>query len=271
MATTKRVVVIAGVGNGTGTGGAVAHLFTKEGYAVALLARHEDSIRKLADELNQAGGEAVAFPLSSYSAESIDSTWASIKAQFPTPKYNIRVGIWNAAEGLFKEFLNITQEEFEKATQLVNAAFAFSKQAILTFKENEIEPENGKRGALIYTGATSSLRGNVFTSAFSPPKFALRSLSQSLNKSFGKENIHVAHVVIDGVILTDRVRERYAKGPEWEQNQDVRLDGMSIAKSYLYLVQQGRSAWTWELDCKCIQVATKRILFVDIHGSAPRS
>jgi short-subunit dehydrogenase len=62
----------------------------------------------------------------------------------------------------------------------------------VTFKENEIEPENGKRGALIFTGATAALRGNVTTTAFAAGKFGKRAISQSLNKEFGKDNIHVS-------------------------------------------------------------------------------
>jgi len=76
----------------------------------------------------------------------------------------------------------------------VAAAFSFARGAILAFKDNDIEQHNGKRGALIFTGATASARGNVTTSAFAAGKFGLRALSQSLAKEFGKENIHVAHV-----------------------------------------------------------------------------
>ena len=76
----------------------------------------------------------------------------------------------------------------------VEAAFSFSRSAIKTFKDNGIDPTNGARGTLIFTGATASLRGNVTTSAFAAGKFGLRALSQSLAKEFGKENIHVAHV-----------------------------------------------------------------------------
>lgn len=73
-------------------------------------------------------------------------------------------------------------------------AIPFSQQAITTFQENELEQESGARGTLIFTGATASLRGNVFTSLFASGKFALRALSQSLNKAYGKENIHVSDI-----------------------------------------------------------------------------
>ncbi|KAF5345652.1 hypothetical protein D9756_011244 [Leucocoprinus leucothites] len=249
MASTKKVIVVAGVGNGGGTGAAVARLFAKEGYAVALLARAKDSLILFEKQLNEIPhGEAVAFPLSSYSTEAIKTAWASIKERFKSPSYEIRVAVWNTGYGVFKKFLDVTVEDIEQSMHVNSvAAFAFSREAILTFKENSLEGGNGKRGALIFTGATASLRGNVFTSAFASGKFALRALSQSLNKEFGKENIHVAHVIIDGVIRTERNRD---KGSEWEQNEDIRLNAESIANSYLYLVRQDRSAWTWELDLR---------------------
>jgi NAD(P)-dependent dehydrogenase (short-subunit alcohol dehydrogenase family) len=140
----------------------------------------------------------------------------------------------------------------------------------------------GKRGALIFTSATAATRGNKTTSVFASAKFALRALSQSLAKEFGKQNIHVcagevcvgsagqanglfkvSTAIIDGGILTDR--SKGYKDAEWHANEDARLLPESIAKagfsisfgaladtvikqSYLYLAHQDRSSWTWELD-----------------------
>jgi NAD(P)-dependent dehydrogenase (short-subunit alcohol dehydrogenase family) len=98
----------------------------------------------------------------------------------------------------------VTDEEIERSTTTgVVGPIAFSRAAITAFRNNELSdpskhPIEGarKKGTLIFTGATASLRGNTFTSLFSVTKFALRSLSQSLNKEFGSENIHVAHVSV---------------------------------------------------------------------------
>jgi NAD(P)-dependent dehydrogenase (short-subunit alcohol dehydrogenase family) len=76
----------------------------------------------------------------------------------------------------------------------VTAAFSFSREAILKFKENTIDAENPNRGTLIFTGATASMRGNTMTSAFSIGKFGARALSQSLAKEFGKDDIHVCNL-----------------------------------------------------------------------------
>lgn len=112
------------------------------------------------------------------------------------------MAIYNAAEGTFKKFFEVTDEEIERSTTLgVVGPFAFSRAVIAAFKTNELSdpvknPNEGarKRGTLIFTGATSAIRGNTFTSIFSITKFAVRSLSQSLSKEFGPVNIHVAHV-----------------------------------------------------------------------------
>jgi NAD(P)-dependent dehydrogenase (short-subunit alcohol dehydrogenase family) len=104
--------------------------------------------------------------------------------------------VFNATQGAWKPFLDLAPEDVRAASEVnLEGAFAFSREAILAFKSNKIEDEKvGKKGTLIFTGATAALRGNTTTSLFAAGKFAVRALSQSLAKEFGKENIHVAHV-----------------------------------------------------------------------------
>ncbi|PBK91977.1 NAD(P)-binding protein [Armillaria gallica] len=241
------VAVIAGLGSGSGTGAGTARLFAKQGYAIALIARGADSLKALSDEINTAGGTASSFPISSYSTTDINTAFTQIRAQYQGQP--IRVALYNAGHGVWKPFLDITPEDVQAVTQTnIEGAFAFSKNVIEAFQANEVD-EKGKRGSLIFTGATASVRGNVTTSAFSAGKHALRALSQSLAKEFGKKNIHVSHAIIDGGILTNLSRQR-RNDPEWEQNEDVRLSPDGIAESYLHLVKQPRSTWTWELDLR---------------------
>ncbi|GJJ14168.1 hypothetical protein Clacol_008429 [Clathrus columnatus] len=254
MAAARRaILVVAGIGNGSGTGASSARLFAKNGYQVALLARNADYLKKLADEINADGGQAEGFPVKEYSFDILHDTFSAIKKRFSDG--DIRVGIYNAGFGVWKPFLDVTPEDLQKSLDSnITGAFAFSREIILALKQLPPD-ENRVKGTLIFTGATASTRGNVVTSAFASGKFALRALSQSLAKEFGKEDIHinldskVAHSIIDGGIITDRVRER-RNDPEWEANEAVRLAPESIAKSYLYLAQQDRSAWTWELDLR---------------------
>lgn len=169
----------------------IRRIFAKAGYRIALIARDPEQLNKLASEINAAGGEAAAFPVKDYQYKSVIGVWDTIKGHKWSSPVEIRAALWNAGSAPFKKFLDVTEEDLELSLQThITAAFAFSRQAILTFKENGLDAK-GKRGTLLFTGATASLRGNVFTSAFATAKFGLRALSQSLAKEFGKENIHV--------------------------------------------------------------------------------
>ena len=135
--------------------------------------------------------------MESYSYQALTDVFGPIRAHAwpsggPT---ELRVAVYNGGSGVRKGFLDVTERDIQTVVDTnINGAFAFSRQAIEEFKKNAID-EKGKRGTLIFTGATASLRGNVTTSIFAAGKFALRALSQSLNKEFGKENIHVSRVV----------------------------------------------------------------------------
>ncbi|RPD59550.1 NAD-P-binding protein [Lentinus tigrinus ALCF2SS1-6] len=235
----RLVFVVAGVGNGTGTGAATARLLAQKGYRIALVARNPDNLNRLAKEIVEAGGEAAAFPVQDYSYNATLSVFDTISAyKWPSAEPSeVRVALWNAGvQEVWKPFLEVSQEDIENTLQFnVAAAFGFARGAILAFKKNGLD-ERGARGTLLFTGATASIRGNVRTSGIAAVKFGIRALSQSLAKEFGKENIHVAHAIIDGIISIG--------------SSDVRLDTNSIAKNYLYLVEQDRSAWTWELDLR---------------------
>ncbi|PBK87016.1 NAD(P)-binding protein, partial [Armillaria gallica] len=161
----------------------------------------------------------------------------------------LRVALYNTTHDVWKPFLDITPEYVQGVTQMnIGGVFACSKNVIQAFQAKQVD-KKGRRGSLIFMGATANVRGNVMTSAFSSGKHALRALSQSLAKEFGKQNIHVSHAIIDGGILTNSTRERH-NDPEWEQNEDVRLSPDGIAESYLHLIKQPRSAWMWELDLR---------------------
>ncbi|KAG6864810.1 hypothetical protein C0991_006996 [Blastosporella zonata] len=172
--------------------------FSQDGYSVALVARRSEIVVQLADELNAAGGDASPFPAASYSPDDITAVWDSIRAKFPAPGYVINTAVFNAGQSFWKPFLEVTPEDVRLSLETnVEAAFAFAREVILTFKENDLEEPIGKRGTLIFTGATASIRGNVVTSAFAAGKHGLRALSQSLAKEFGKQNIHVGFFATD--------------------------------------------------------------------------
>ena len=133
------------------------------------------------------------FAISNYNYKEVQTAFRAARAHWPNA--DIRVALFNAGFGVWKPFLQITEDEVDKVTDTnVKAAFAFAREAVSAFQTQAIDEERGgKRGTLLFTGATTSLRGNTTTAAFSAAKFALRSLSQSLNKEFGRENIHVSY------------------------------------------------------------------------------
>ncbi|KAJ7279343.1 hypothetical protein C8J57DRAFT_1303073 [Mycena rebaudengoi] len=248
------VAVIAGIGNGSGTGAAAARLFAKEGYTVALISRGAESLEILTNAIKNSGGHAEAFPVSAYGSDEITAAFSAIHSRYPSPQYTVSVAIFNAGHGVWKPFLDITPEDIRESNKVnIEGSFAFARAAILAFQKNTITEGTGKKGTLVFTGATASLRGNVITSAFASGKFALRALSQSLAKEFGKQNIHVAHAIIDGGIATANNRgevERKPTDPVENPTPNSKLSPESIAASYLYLAKQDSSAWTWELDLR---------------------
>ncbi|KAI0033194.1 NAD(P)-binding protein [Vararia minispora EC-137] len=243
----RPLFVVGGLGDGSGIGAATAKLFTRSGYSVALIARGSSgTIQRLAEELNASGGDAAPFPLAAYTYTEIHRAFDDVRKHWPESE--LRVAVFNIAATTFKPFLEYTEADIDASLDLnIRAGYAFAREVILRQKEQPIG-EHGKRGALLFTGATASLRGNTRTCAFAVGKHGLRALANSLAKEFSKQNIHVAHIVVDGVIATDEHRSNNDVG--WNENPDVKLLPETIAQNYLYLANQDRSAWTFELDLR---------------------
>ncbi|TRM59466.1 hypothetical protein BD626DRAFT_508402 [Schizophyllum amplum] len=237
----RPLFVVAGCGNGSGTGATAARTFAKAGYSVALIARGADSLNALAQEIKTSGGSAAPIPVTGYGASDFTKAFAAIDEAFPSSEYVLRAALWNAGHAVFKPFLDTRVEELETTLQTnVVGAFAFSQEVVRKLKENEADPSTG-RGTLIFTGATASVRGNLMTSAFASAKHGLRALSQSIAKEFNKDGIHVAHAIIDGGIQNTNYPGR---------ELPTGLKPEAIAQAYLYLASQEKSAWTWELDLR---------------------
>jgi NAD(P)-dependent dehydrogenase (short-subunit alcohol dehydrogenase family) len=133
--------------------------------------------------------QALALTIPSYSYETFATAFSSIKEKWP--ESSVRVAVFNAGAGIWKNFLSVTEADVQTSVDTnIVAAFGFSREAILAFQKND-EDSLGKKGTLIFTGATAATRGNKTTSAFAAGKFGLRALSQSLAKEFGAQDIHV--------------------------------------------------------------------------------
>ncbi len=226
----KQVAVVAGVGPGLGA--ALCRALARSGYTVAALARTEEFTQGLAQELQQSGGSLLPVKCDVGDGMSVDAAFARISREIGTAS----VYIHNASQLVAMPSLEITSAVFTEAWRVTCLGALLCTQKVIPGMLQ------GGRGALLFTGATGALRGGAGFAAFASAKFALRGLAQSLAREFGPRGIHVAHVVIDGLIWSGRARHGVS--------QDKCLMPEAIADCYLQLIGQDRSAWTHELDLR---------------------
>ncbi|MGI9284044.1 MAG: SDR family NAD(P)-dependent oxidoreductase [Pseudomonadales bacterium] len=225
----KRLCIIAGVGPGNGL--AFCSKFVQAGYRVAILARNFNRMQEYA-----AGNENISpFSCDLSSPESIEAAFSEIVTNLGVPD----VVIYNAGSGVFGAPLETSFEDFEQAWR-INALglLAVSKAVAPAMIE-----KGG--GSFLVTGATASLRGGANFGAFSAAKAAQRNLTQSLARSLGSKGIHVALVIVDGVIDIPRTREMFKDKPD-----GFFLRPEAIADTFYHLSQQEKSAWTFEIDLR---------------------
>jgi len=223
--------VCAVVGIGPGNGAALARRFAAEGYSVALLARGTTVSAALARALD--GARAYACDVTD--AASVARAFSSIRAELG----EVTVLVYNAGSGAWGSVEQITADAFEEAWR-VNAlgALLVAQQVIPAMKA-------AGSGAIIFIGATASLRGMPMTAAFAPAKAAQRILAESMARSLGPAGIHVALVVLDGVVDIPRTRERMADKPD-----DFFIKPDDVAESVLWLSRQPRSAWSFAIEAR---------------------
>jgi NAD(P)-dependent dehydrogenase (short-subunit alcohol dehydrogenase family) len=230
-----RTCVIAGVGPGLGA--SLARRFAREGCRIGLLARSAQYLKTLAGELNDAHDAEVSFGVECdlSKPDQIASAFAKVREKLGP----VDVLINHASGGggpRGASFLDLAPSVFEQAWRV--GTFA----ALLCSREAGQDMLANGGGTIIFSGATSSVRGSAV--AFSSAKFATRGLAQSLARELWPQGVHVAHVLIDGIIgdPTDAPYENSGKEPEMHPD--------AIAETYWQLVRQERSSWTLELDLR---------------------
>ena len=230
---TPQVSVIAGVGRGLGA--SLARKFAKEGCRLAVLARSSDFLDSLAKEIRKLGTEILAVPTDIGEADQVAAAFKRVRDQLGP----VDVLINNAsASGPFGQpFVEIPAESFAHGWKVgVLGAFLCS-QAVVP----DMLMKNA--GCILFTGATSSVRGGAIT--FSSAKFGMRGLAQALAKELWPKGIHVAHIIIDGVIRENE----YEPGAE-DQTAEPLMNPGAIADVYWGLVEQDKSAWSLEVDLR---------------------
>ena len=234
-----RPAVVIGVGASQGVGAALVRRFAKEGLRVVLAARSEERIQALAKQVRSAGGEAIAVAADATKAPDIARVFDAAEALGAAPG----LVVYNAGNNRFSPLLEMSDDFFEGLWRLCAfGGFLCGREAA-----RRMLPAGG--GTLIFTGATASLRARPPFTAFASAKAAERAVAHGMAREFGAKGLHVAHVVIDGVIDGEQVNARFPQLKE-RLGEDGMLQVDDIADAYWRLHTQPRSAWTLELDLR---------------------
>lgn len=232
----EEVAVIVGVGPGLGW--ALAKRFAGAGMRTVVAARNLDKLARLVDSGDAApawSGRIHPRTCDVTKASDVASLFDGAAKELGAPA----VAVFNAGAFVRSGILDTSAEEFERCWRIGCLGGFLVGQAAA-----RIMVERGT-GTILYTGATASLRGGAGFANLAVPKFGLRALAQSMAREFGPRGVHVAHVIIDGQIESERYRELVDKrGP------DALLPPDAIAETYYQLHRQPRGAWTHELDLR---------------------
>ena len=215
------------VGAGSGLSAAVARAFAAEGLALALVARSTDDLRSLAGETG-----AQLFACDAADRDEVERLFSELDGQGPPD-----VVVYNASYRTRGAFVELDPDDVEKSLRVSALGGFFVAQAAA----RRMLPQG--HGAILFTGASASVKGYAQSAPFAMGKFALRGLAQSMARELAPQGIHVAHVVIDGGI-------RSARRPEPPDKPGSLLDPDAIAASYLHLLRQPNSAWSWEIEVR---------------------
>lgn len=230
----SKVAAVVGVGPGLGL--AVARRFAREGYAVAILARDYDKLTKYAEQLaEESSAQVAAIRIDCADAKSIKEAFEAVNS-FGT----LEVLVYNPGGGFPwppPKFIDIKADAFERSLNIsCVGAFHCVQQVVRGMIER-------KRGTILFTGATGSIRGSAGFAQFAVGKFALRALGQSLARELHPQGIHVAHIIIDGHIRNE------ARGGNFAV-EEKSMSPDAIAETYWQLHVQDKSAWAQELDLR---------------------
>ena len=218
------------VGAGSGLSASLARLFSKEGMRVAVAARNAGKLAALAKET-----AALALACDAAVPAQVEAMFAAVEAKWGVPD----LVVYNAGYRTRGPLVSLDPKEVERTIMISAYGGFLAGQAAA----RRMLPRG--TGAIFFTGASASVKGYAESAPFAMGKFALRGLAQSMARELAPKGIHVAHFVIDGGI---------AQGPGDARAKERGADGMllpdEIAKNYLHVYRQHRSAWTWEVELR---------------------
>src|SRR5688572_11184871 len=216
------------VGAGAGLSASLARLFAKNGLAVTLAARDAAKLESLCAETG-----AKAYACDATRLEEVARLFEALDGQGGAPD----VVVYNASARVRGPLVSLKPQDVDRSMRVsAFGAFLVAQEAVRRMLQQ------GK-GALLFTGASASVKGYAESAPFAMGKFALRGLAQSMARELAPKGIHVAHFVIDGGI-------RSATRLDPPDKPDSLLDPDAIAENYLHILNQPRSAWTWEMELR---------------------
>ncbi len=227
------------IGAGDATGGAIAKRFAREGLVACVTRRSADKLQPLVEAIRAEGGQALGFASDARKEEDVIKLVDNIERDVGP----IEVMVFNIGANVPSSILEETARKYFKIWEM--ACFS----SFLAGREVAKRMVTRGRGTILFTGATAGLRGSANFAAFAGAKHALRALAQSMARELGPKGIHVAHVVVDGAIDTEFIRENFPERYALK-DQDGILNPEHIAENYWYLHTQPRDAWTHELDLR---------------------
>ncbi|MBK80445.1 MAG: glucose 1-dehydrogenase [Gammaproteobacteria bacterium] len=232
---TKRAIIM-GVGPEQGLGARLARRFAGEGLHVIVAGRTGESLETLVEGIRGDGGAATSVVADATREE-------DVLQLFDVAGDDLALAIYNAGNNTPGRIADMEAGYFEKAWRVgCFGGFLFGREAV-----RRMVPRGG--GTLLFTGASASLRGRAGFGAFNAAKAGLRTLAQAMAKEYAADGVHVGHVVIDGAIGGDKIREAV---PEYAEKlgEEGLIDLDGIVDGYLFLYRQPRRAWTFELDVR---------------------
>lgn len=244
----NRAAIIVGVGARHGIGGAMAVKAANEGLHVFVVGRTESRLDDIVHEITSQGGTASTCVADCTQQKDIDTVFEHVT----NTKMDLELVVYNVGRNMPSPFLEHDQRIIEDNwKRCVMGGMFVGQHSVKTMLEQPPSPE-GKRGTIIYTGASASMRGNPMFSGFASAKGALRGMVQSMQAEFGESGIHVSHIVIDGVINGDLVKsvKGFGKLALKMKGENGSLLPDDIAKSFWLVHSQQMPPWTREMDLR---------------------
>lgn len=227
------------VGAGDATGGAIARRFAREGFTACVTRRNADKLAPLIAQIEGAGGKVRGFASDARKEDDVISLVETIEREVGP----IETAVFNIGGNVRFPIRETTARVYHKVWEMgCFAGFLMGREVAKVMVPR-------RRGTILFTGATASMRGGAGFAAFAGAKHGLRALAQCMARELGPEGIHVAHVVIDGAIDTQFIRTMFPERHALKDRDGI-LNPDAIAEAYWQLHCQPRSAWTHEMDLR---------------------